>query len=105
MSLTQQQNPIELPVIRELIAEDMERVDGLIRRALHSDVALIDQLSHYIVNSGGKRIRPMIVLWPPPPAAYRGRRHIDLAAIIEFIHTGDPVTRRCSGCFGIAPRP
>ncbi len=87
MSLTQQQNPIELPAIRELIADDMEQVDALIRRALHSDVALIDQLSHYIVNSGGKRIRPMIVLLSAAACGYQGRRHLDLAAIIEFIHT------------------
>lgn len=87
MSLTQKKNPTELETIKELVAEDMGQVDTLIRSALHSDVVLIDQLSHYIVNSGGKRLRPMIVLLAAAACGYQGRRHIDLAAIIEFIHT------------------
>ncbi|HEB80623.1 MAG TPA: octaprenyl diphosphate synthase, partial [Chromatiales bacterium] len=65
----------------------MRAVDTLIRRRLHSDVALIDQLSHYIINSGGKRLRPALLLLSARACGYQGTRHIDLAAVVEFIHT------------------
>lgn len=78
---------MQLAQIRHLVAEDMEAVDALIRRRLHSDVVLINELGHYIVNSGGKRLRPMVVLLAARACGYGGRHHIDLAAIIEFIHT------------------
>ncbi len=51
-----------IEAIRRLLHDDLEAVNGLIRDSLHSDVALINQLSHYIINSGGKRLRPMLVL-------------------------------------------
>ena len=70
-----------------LIGDDMARVDELIHAQLHSDVSLIDQLGHYIVNSGGKRLRPALVLLSSGVFSYQGDRHIQLAAIIEFIHT------------------
>ncbi len=73
--------------VRALVAEDMAAVDRLIERSLHSDVALIDQLAHYIINSGGKRLRPMLALLAGRAAGHRGDNHIALAAIIEFIHT------------------
>ncbi len=79
-------NP-HLAAIRSLIAADMARMDELIQTRLHSDVGLIDQLSHYIVNSGGKRLRPAVVLLTAGALDYRGQQHISLAAIIEFIHT------------------
>lgn len=65
----------------------MDRVDAFIKARLQSDVVLINQLSHYIVSSGGKRLRPRLVLLAAGAAAYQGERHIDVAAIIEFIHT------------------
>ena len=65
----------------------MKLVDALILRRLQSDVVLINQVGHYIVNSGGKRLRPMIVLLAARALGYQGRDHIDIAAIIEFIHT------------------
>jgi len=73
--------------IRELIADDLEATDALILDRLSSDVVLINQVGHYIVNSGGKRLRPMIVLLAARALGYHGDRHIDLAAIVEFIHT------------------
>jgi len=78
---------MQLSAIRELIAEDLKATDRLILDRLQSDVALINQIGHYIVNSGGKRLRPMIVLLAARAVGYQGGRHIDLAAIIEFIHT------------------
>jgi len=78
---------MDIPAIRELIADDMNAVDALILQRLHSDVVLINQIGHYIVNSGGKRLRPMIVLLAARALGYQGDKHIDLAAVIEFIHT------------------
>ena len=73
--------------IRALISADMRAVDDTIQQCLQSDVALINQLSHYIINSGGKRLRPQLVLLAARAAGYPGNAHIRLAAIIEFIHT------------------
>jgi octaprenyl-diphosphate synthase len=78
---------MEMSTIRELVAEDMKAVDALILQRLQSDVVLINQVGHYIVNSGGKRLRPMIVLLAARALDYAGDRHVDLAAVIEFIHT------------------
>ena len=66
---------------------DMQSVDQVIHQRLRSEVALVDQLSHYIVNSGGKRLRPLLVLLSAKTYDYQGDTHYLLAAIIEFIHT------------------
>ncbi|HET7306533.1 MAG TPA: octaprenyl diphosphate synthase [Gammaproteobacteria bacterium] len=79
--------PVVLQHIRTLIDEDFRAVDAMIHSELHSEVALINQLGHYIVNGGGKRLRPLLVLLTARLCEYQGRAHIDLAAIIEFIHT------------------
>jgi octaprenyl-diphosphate synthase len=73
--------------IRAVVGEDMSAVDRLIERSLYSDVTLIDQLAHYIINSGGKRMRPILALLSARAAGYHGDKHITLAAIVEFIHT------------------
>jgi octaprenyl-diphosphate synthase len=73
--------------IRELISDEMQAVNNLILQRLKSDVVLINQIGHYIINSGGKRLRPMLVLLSAKACGYRGDQHIDLAAVIEFIHT------------------
>lgn len=78
---------MEIDQIRELIADDMQAVNQRIEECLRSDVVLINQLSHYIINSGGKRLRPMLVLLASRAFHYEGNQHINLAAIIEFIHT------------------
>ena len=78
---------MELSAIRELIADDMRATDLLILDRLQSDVVLINQIGHYIINSGGKRLRPMIVQLAALAVGYQGNQHINLAAIIEFIHT------------------
>jgi octaprenyl-diphosphate synthase len=71
----------------DLIADDMRRVDALIRRRLDSEVALIRQVAEYIVSGGGKRLRPALVLLAAGAAGYRGDAAIELAAVVEFIHT------------------
>ena len=73
--------------IKDLVADDMKAVDQLIQQRLSSDVVLINQLSHYIVNSGGKRLRPLLTLMASRACGYQGDQHYNLAAIIEFIHT------------------
>ncbi len=78
---------MSLDQVRDLAAEDMQAVNRLIETRLRSDVLLINQLGLYIVNSGGKRLRPLLVLLAAHACGYSGRRHIDLAAIVEFIHT------------------
>ena len=78
---------MDISAIRTPVAEDMRAVDALILRRLHSDVVLINQIGHYIINSGGKRLRPLLVLLAARACGYAGDRHIDLAAVVEFIHT------------------
>lgn len=73
--------------IRQLADADMQAVNALIQRRLHSDVVLINQLSHYIISSGGKRLRPLLALLVARACGYQGDKHIQVAAIIEFIHT------------------
>ena len=71
----------------DLCADDMSSVNSLIRDSLDSSVVLIRQISEYIIGSGGKRLRPMLVILAAQACGYQGRRHVTLAAIIEFIHT------------------
>ena len=66
---------------------DMRAVNALIRESLASDVALVSQVSEYIIMSGGKRLRPLIVLLAARALGYSGDQHIRAATIIEFIHT------------------
>ena len=76
-----------MDALRSPICEEMGRVDALIQKSLQSDVVLINQVGHHIVNSGGKRLRPVLLLLVARHFAYSGSQHINLAAIIEFIHT------------------
>ena len=70
-----------------LARDDMAAVDRLISTSLESDVALVSQVSQYIVASGGKRLRPLLVLLAARALGYEGEQHVRSAAIIEFIHT------------------
>ncbi len=78
---------LDLAEIQSLVAAEMAEVNDLIRRRLHSDVALIDQVAEHIIAAGGKRLRPMLVLLAARACGYAGRDHLQLAAVIEFIHT------------------
>ncbi|WP_444929586.1 octaprenyl diphosphate synthase [Microbulbifer sp. SSSA002] len=68
-------------------AEDFAAVNQRILDQLHSDVPLVENIGHYLVEAGGKRLRPLLVLLCAKACGYRGQNHIDLATIIEFIHT------------------
>ncbi|WP_341263303.1 octaprenyl diphosphate synthase [Morganella morganii] len=70
-----------------LIADDMTAVNQKIQKQLTSDVSLINQLGYYIISGGGKRIRPMIAVLTGRALGYDGDKHIQVAALIEFIHT------------------
>jgi len=78
---------VTLEPIRRLTAADMQAVDTVIRESLASEVALIGQVAEHIVSSGGKRLRPALVLLSAGVFGYRGTAHHRLAAIVEFIHT------------------
>lgn len=71
----------------QLMASEMQEVDAVIRQRLTSDVVLINQISHYIISAGGKRIRPMLVLLFANALGQQGRDRYELAATVEFIHT------------------
>ncbi|MDO8263248.1 MAG: octaprenyl diphosphate synthase [Gallionella sp.] len=73
--------------LKQLLAADMAAVDQVIRTRLHSEVMLINQVGEYIINSGGKRLRPALVVLSAEAFGYRGKQHHDLAAVVEFIHT------------------
>ncbi len=73
--------------MQALVANDMAAVNTLIRTRLASDVVLINQIGAHIIGSGGKRLRPMLVLLAAQAALYAGDEHIQLAAVVEFIHT------------------
>ena len=77
----------ELASAQALVADDMLAVNREIERRLQSDVVLINQMAAYIVNSGGKRLRPLVVLLSSQAFGHTGPDHIHLATIIEFIHT------------------
>jgi len=77
----------DLAAIHALVAEDMRGVDRHIERRLASDVALINHVAQHIIHSGGKRLRPLVVLLSARACGYDGDTHLGLAAIIEFIHT------------------
>ncbi|GAA5446032.1 octaprenyl diphosphate synthase [Microbulbifer sp. NBRC 101763] len=68
-------------------AEDFAAVNQRILDQLHSDVPLVENIGHYLVEAGGKRLRPLLVLLCARACGYKGESHIDLATIIEFIHT------------------
>ncbi|MEW6313955.1 MAG: octaprenyl diphosphate synthase [Pseudomonadota bacterium] len=70
-----------------VIADDMRAVDAVIRARFHSEVALIRQVSEHIINGGGKRLRPALLLLVAGAFGYRGHHHHELAAVVEFIHT------------------
>jgi octaprenyl-diphosphate synthase len=70
-----------------LIADDMREVDAVIARRLDSGVPLVGEVSRYIIQAGGKRVRPALLLLMAGALGYRGEQRFNLAAVVEFIHT------------------
>ena len=77
----------DISQIKALISDDMASVNKLVETSLSSDVPLINQLGQYIINTGGKRLRPALVILSSKIFSYQGTQQINLAAIIELIHT------------------
>lgn len=78
---------VTLEQLYALIGPDMKAVDAVIRDRLYSDVVLVRQVAEYIISSGGKRMRPALVLLAAGAMGYQGSRQHEMAAVIEFIHT------------------
>lgn len=76
-----------LESIRSLVQKDLDLTDQFICTELKSDIPFINQLIEYIVQCGGKRIRPLLVLLTAHAFEHQNQKHIDLAAAIELIHT------------------
>ncbi len=72
---------------RSVVEDDFKAVDKFIVDQLHSNVPLVENIGHYIVEAGGKRLRPLLVLLASKACKVSGQQHISLAAVIEFIHT------------------
>jgi len=77
----------ELQPVYALVRDDFANVNALIPEKLTSDVGLVEEIGYYIVESGGKRLRPLMVLLATGTLGYTGEKHVKLAAIIEFLHT------------------
>jgi octaprenyl-diphosphate synthase len=73
--------------VKGLVASDLKEVDRVIRKRLASDVVLVNQIAEYIIGSGGKRLRPLVVVVAGRACGCADQRHAEAAAIIEFIHT------------------
>lgn len=73
--------------IYDVAEQELEALNHCIITELHSDVDMVEEIGHYIVSAGGKRLRPLLALLSAKCCGYQGHLHIKLAAIIEFLHT------------------
>jgi octaprenyl-diphosphate synthase len=78
---------MSLKQIVDFIADDLTRVEEAINTHLESDVSFIADIARYVLSSGGKRIRPVLLILSARLCNYAGKRIYDLSAVIEFIHT------------------
>ena len=78
---------MDLAPILALVKQDLDQVDTLIDNCLYSDIPLISELAKHLINSGGKRLRPLIALLSAKAFGYQGEGHRQLAASLELIHT------------------
>lgn len=78
---------MDLAPILTLVKHDLDQVDALIDRCLYSEIPLIPKLAKHLINSGGKRLRPLIALLSAKAFGYTGEGHVQLAASLELIHT------------------
>ncbi len=70
-----------------VVKPDFQAVDDLIRANLNSEVPMVDEIAAYLIEAGGKRLRPLLVLLCAKACGYQGNEHVKLAAVIEFLHT------------------
>ena len=69
------------------VKQDSQAVDDLIRANLNSEVPMVEEIAAYLIEAGGKRLRPLLVLLCAKACGYQGSDHVKLAAVIEFLHT------------------
>ena len=79
--------PQGLELLLEIVADDMAAVNRIILDKAISDVEMIPELAHHLIDSGGKRLRPMLTIAAARLAGYTGSGHVQLAASVEFMHT------------------
>ena len=70
-----------------VVEQDFQAVDDLIRANLNSKVPMVEEIAVYLIEAGGKRLRPLLVLLCAKACGYEGHDHVKLAAVIEFLHT------------------
>ena len=70
-----------------VVKQDSQAVDDLIRANLNSEVPMVEEIAAYLIEAGGKRLRPLLVLLCAKACGYQGSDHVKLAAVIEFLHT------------------
>lgn len=78
---------MQIQDVLDLVKDDMHKVEKGFKENLNSDVYLISKVGEYILRSGGKRFRPMLLLLCTRMCGYKGESHISLAGVVEFIHT------------------
>jgi octaprenyl-diphosphate synthase len=78
---------MQIHKLREPLHVELTEMNHLIRSHLHSNIPLIHEIGEHLINSGGKRLRPMLTLVSAKACGYKGSAHIDMAVVIEFIHT------------------
>jgi octaprenyl-diphosphate synthase len=86
-SSPQLDNAVPASPIHAVVAEDFSAVNHTILAQLASRVPLVKTIGQYIIDSGGKRLRPLLVLLAARSLGYQGERHVTLATLIEFMHT------------------
>lgn len=82
-----QPRPVMTNSIQQIVSDDFDALNKNVVRQLHSEVPLIENIGQYLIEAGGKRIRPLLVLLCSRAFNYKGEKHIDLATVIEFLHT------------------
>ena len=93
-----------LEPVQRLIADEMHAVDEVIRRRLHSDVVLVRQVAEYIINGGGKRLRPALVILAAGACGYSGTRPVSARRGGRVHPHGHAAARRCGRRVAAAPR-
>ena len=78
---------MKIEAVYKMVARDLKAVDRELDRNIQSEIALVPTMGRYILNSGGKRFRPLLLILSARLCGYKGKEHIQLACILEFIHT------------------
>ncbi len=76
-----------ITTLKQAVSNDLDKVDKLIMSSLYSDIVLVQDIGKYIIEGGGKRLRPLLVLISANACGYKGDQQVTLATVIEFIHT------------------